>query len=137
MNKTTKLTHRADCPTCGREINVNQSGNLRRHSHKGVRCPLATAKTRLAMWAVPPMVSTYEDRQRCRAIVAASDLRREAEIEEQALAERLVQNPSLNREPAEMHAPATRWERWQGARRNMGFITFLAVFIAFCSHCAH
>lgn len=137
MNKTTKLTHRADCPTCGREVAVNQSGSLRRYSHKGVRCPLETAKTRLDMWAAPPMASTYEDRQRCRAIVAAADLRRAEEIEEAARVDQLVQKPFLNREPDEMYAPATRWERWQGARRNLNFIAFFAVFIALCSHCAH
>ncbi len=89
------------------------------------------------MWAAPPMVSTYEDRQRCREIVAAADLRRAAEIEEKALADRIKAEPALNREPEELYAPATLWERWQGARQNLGLVAFLAVFILLCSHCAH
>jgi hypothetical protein len=83
------------------------------------------------------MVSTFEDRQRCREIVAAADLRRAAEIEEKALADRINREPALNREPDDLYAPATRWERWQGTRTNLGFVALCAVFIALCSHCAH
>lgn len=131
------LTHRADCSTCGREVAVNQDGYLRRHSNKGVRCPLTAAKLCLTMWAPPQMVSTFEDRQRCREIVAAADLRRVAELEEKVLADRLIREPSLNKEPDDLYAPATRWERWQRVRQNLSFVAFLAVLVAFCSHCAH
>lgn len=83
------------------------------------------------------MVSTFEDRQRCREIVAAADRRRAAELEEKALASRLKAEPALNKEPDELYAPATLWERCQGIRQNLGLVAFFAVFIALCSHCAH
>jgi len=135
MNKFL-LTHRADCPSCGREVSVNQDGYLRRHSRNGVHC-VAAESTRLAMWEVPPMVSTFEDRQRCREIVAAADRRRVVELEEKARADLIAKQPALNKEPDELYLPATRWERWQSVRQNLGFVAFFALFIALCSHCAH
>lgn len=75
--------------------------------------------------------------KRCREIVTAADRRRAAELEEKALADRINREPALNKEPDDLYAPATRWERWQGARTILGFVAFFAVFIALCSHCAH
>jgi hypothetical protein len=89
------------------------------------------------MWETPPMVSTFEDRQRCREIVAAADRRRVVELEEKARVDLIAKQPALNKEPEELYLPATRWERWQSVRQNLGFVAFFAVFIALCSHCAH
>lgn len=83
------------------------------------------------------MVSTFEDRQRCREIVAVADRRRAAELEEKSLLDLIAKQPALNKDPDELYLPATRWERWQSTRQNLGFVAFFAVLIALCSHCAH
>jgi hypothetical protein len=89
------------------------------------------------MWDAPMtmVASTFEDRQRARAVVAAADARSVAADAAAADAERL-DRWIARRRPDPIDDAATLWERAAPARRNLAFLAFLAFTLLGCAHCA-
>jgi hypothetical protein len=81
------------------------------------------------------MVSTFEDRQRTRAIIAAADARRVAADAAAVDAERLARAVTQRR-PDPIDEPASLWERAAPVRRNLSFLALMLIVIFGCVHCA-